>query len=96
MRIEVEIPDEKVDALREHARRTSQRFEDLLQDAVDRHLAILTEAAERADRVWQEAHQTEKFRRNRALDAAFGIMGDRTVDGLEYQRKLRNEWDHRG
>ena len=25
-------------------------------------------------------------------DAAFGLWGDRTVDGLDYQRKLRAEW----
>lgn len=25
-------------------------------------------------------------------DPAFGLWGDRTVDGLEYQRKLRSEW----
>ncbi|HEY0300444.1 MAG TPA: CopG family transcriptional regulator [Rhizomicrobium sp.] len=27
-----------------------------------------------------------------AIDAAFGLWGDRVIDGLEYQRKLREEW----
>ena len=27
-----------------------------------------------------------------AIDAAFGLWGDRAIDGLEYQRKLREEW----
>ena len=25
-------------------------------------------------------------------DPAFGAWGDKTVDGLEYQRKIRSEW----
>ncbi|HEY1630908.1 MAG TPA: CopG family transcriptional regulator [Rhizomicrobium sp.] len=25
-------------------------------------------------------------------DDAFGLWGDRKIDGLEYQRKLRSEW----
>ena len=28
-----------------------------------------------------------------ALDAAFGMWKDRDIDGVEYQRKLRAEWD---
>ena len=27
-----------------------------------------------------------------AIDAAFGLWSDRAIDGLEYQRKLREEW----
>jgi metal-responsive CopG/Arc/MetJ family transcriptional regulator len=32
--------------------------------------------------------------KERALekDAAFGLWGDRSTDGLAYQRKLRSEW----
>lgn len=26
------------------------------------------------------------------MDDAFGLWGDRKVDGLEYQKKLRSEW----
>jgi len=31
-------------------------------------------------------------RRGRALNDAFGLWGDHDMDGLEYQRKLRDEW----
>ena len=27
-----------------------------------------------------------------SLDDAFGLWGNRKVDGLEYQKKLRSEW----
>ncbi len=27
-----------------------------------------------------------------ALDATFGLWGDRAIDGVEYQRKIRSEW----
>jgi hypothetical protein len=27
------------------------------------------------------------------LDQAFGLWGDHAVDGVEYQRRLRAEWD---
>ena len=30
-----------------------------------------------------------------AFDAAFGIWKDRCEDGVEYQRRLRAEWDDR-
>lgn len=29
----------------------------------------------------------------KALEGAFGMWKDRKVDGLEYERKLRAEWD---
>ena len=32
-----------------------------------------------------------EYRRG-ARGKAFGLWGDREVDGLEYQRKLRDEW----
>lgn len=30
--------------------------------------------------------------KSKAMDDAFGIWSDREIDGLEYQRKLRDEW----
>jgi hypothetical protein len=27
-----------------------------------------------------------------ALEAGFGLWGDRAIDGVEYQRKIRSEW----
>lgn len=31
-------------------------------------------------------------RRRKAVDDGFGLWGEQTIDGLEYQRKLRDEW----
>jgi metal-responsive CopG/Arc/MetJ family transcriptional regulator len=36
-----------------------------------------------------------KAARKAALDAAFGLWKDREIDGLEYQKKMRAEWDRR-
>jgi predicted transcriptional regulator len=33
-----------------------------------------------------------KTQRPEKTDDAFGLWGDRKIDGLEYQRKLRDEW----
>ena len=35
----------------------------------------------------------EKADFKRALDAAFGMWKDRGIDGVEYQRELRAEWE---
>lgn len=34
-----------------------------------------------------------KAARKAALDGTFGIWKDRDIDGLEYQRSIRAEWD---
>jgi metal-responsive CopG/Arc/MetJ family transcriptional regulator len=34
-----------------------------------------------------------KAARDAAIDAVFGMWKDRNIDGLEYQRKIRAEWD---
>ena len=36
----------------------------------------------------------KKKRQDAALDAVFGIWRDKVEDGVEYQRRLRAEWDH--
>jgi metal-responsive CopG/Arc/MetJ family transcriptional regulator len=33
-----------------------------------------------------------KAERPALKDEAFGLWGDRVIDGLEYQRKIRDEW----
>jgi len=33
--------------------------------------------------------------RRHASHAGFGLWGDLEMDGVEYQRKLREEWDNR-
>ncbi len=43
---------------------------------------------------WQEQSGHNRLaERRRALDAAFGMWKDRGIDALEYERKLRDEWD---
>ena len=38
-------------------------------------------------------HQNGEADFKRALDAAFGMWKDRGIDGVEYQRELRAEWE---
>ena len=38
-------------------------------------------------------HQNDEADFKRALDAAFGMWKDRGIDGVEYQRELRAEWE---
>ena len=37
--------------------------------------------------------EEDRKRRRRLMMAAFGIWKDRGIDGLEYQRAIRAEWD---
>ena len=36
-----------------------------------------------------------KTQKEDTLEAAFGMWADRGIDGLDYQLKIRSEWDHR-
>jgi len=36
-----------------------------------------------------------KAQKKDTLDEVFGMWKDRGIDGLEYQLKMRAEWDHR-
>lgn len=68
-----------------------------LVDIPDRQLKALTRLSKAKKRsraaIIREALSAylDKEKPN-AIDAAFGLWGDRAVDGLEYQRKLREEW----
>jgi len=78
MRTIIDLPEEQVRALADYcAREKVSRAE-----AVRRAVAILVEERERRQRDHKEA-----------LKAAFGIWKDRGIDAVEYQRKLRSEWD---
>ncbi len=41
-----------------------------------------------AIKAYLDAHQKKKTN----IEAAFGLWGDRKIDGVDYQRKLRSEW----
>jgi predicted transcriptional regulator len=68
-----------------------------LVDIPDRQLKALTRLSKAKKRsraaIIRDAVSAYLEREHRTgKDAAFGLWGDRTADGLEYQRKLRAEW----
>ena len=78
MRTIVELTDEQVEALRVYcAREGISRAE-----AVRRGVDLLLCQRDAKEREFQEA-----------LAGVFGMWKDRGIDGVEYQRKLRAEWD---
>lgn len=80
MRTIVDLPDEQIRGLAEYCEREHVSRAEALRRAV---AVLLTEAERRREE------------REKALDAVFGMWKDRGVDGVEYQRALRAEWDHR-
>ncbi len=73
-----------------------------LIDLPDEQIAILAEMSreqkksraalvrEGVNKLIDDYRQT---RRLAAIDAAFGVWKDKVEDGVEYQRRLRAEWD---
>jgi metal-responsive CopG/Arc/MetJ family transcriptional regulator len=63
-------------------------------DAQLKELARLSAASKRSRAaIIREAVTSYLSRAKRShIDDAFGIWGDHEVDGVEYQRKLRDEW----
>lgn len=59
-----------------------------------KELARLSAASKRSRAaIIREAVTSYLSRAKRSqIDDAFGLWGDHEVDGLEYQRKLRDEW----
>lgn len=69
----------------------------ILVDVPDRQLKELARlgAASKRSRaaIIREAVTSYLSRAKRSqIDDAFGLWGDHEVDGVEYQRKLRDEW----
>lgn len=73
-----------------------------LIDIPDDHIALLAEmgrvqkksrAALVREGVSKLIDDYRETRRLAAIDAAFGIWKDKVEDGVEYQRRLRAEWD---
>ena len=65
-----------------------QSLVQLLARICDRQQISRAEAIRRAVRDYAEC-----FLRSEESHAAFGIWRERKIDGLEYQRNLRSEWD---
>lgn len=78
MRTIVELTDEQIEDLR----RLCERKQISRAEAVRRGVDLL---------ITQEQERDLKFRR--ALDAVFGMWKDRGIDALEYEQKLREEWE---
>ena len=58
-------------------------LDDLAKEEKRSRVALIREAVE--DYLVRKASSA-------SLDAAFGLWGDRTVDGLAYQKRVRDEW----
>lgn len=69
----------------------------ILVDIPEKQLKALTrlskaENSSRAAIIREALSAHLEKKKPNAIEAAFGLWGDRAVDGLEYQRKLREEW----
>jgi hypothetical protein len=51
-----------------------------------------SEGISRAEAIRQAVAQYTRGRRSKAAAGAFGLWRNRQIDGLEYQRQLRDEW----
>jgi hypothetical protein len=88
----IQLPEDTALALRRLCARRGLSTEDLLRLAVETYLS--REAfGDSADRSADGA--STNFMEDTAVKAAFGSWKDRDIDGVEYQRKLRAEWDER-
>ena len=71
-----------------------------LVDIPEQELGLLTKLGQqkgvsRAHLVRTAITQYLESQKQDTLDLAFGMWADRKIDGLEYQEKMRREWDHR-
>jgi metal-responsive CopG/Arc/MetJ family transcriptional regulator len=78
MRTIIDLPEDQLRALAEYCTR----------ERVSR-----AEAVRRAVNVLVNADDQRMAERREALAAAVGMWKDRGIDGVEYQRQLRAEWD---
>lgn len=78
MRTIIELTDEQIEGLRLLCER----------EGISR-----AEAVRRGVELLLRGKDARMEERRAALDAAFGMWKDRDIDGVEYQRKLRAEWD---
>lgn len=68
-----------------------------LVDIADAQIRALDELAQsqkqsRAALIRQAVDDYLAKHQSVSLEKAFGLWGDRKVDGLDYERKLRDEW----
>ena len=53
------------------------------------------EGISRAEAIRRAVLSYVRGARSKALTSAFGLWRDRPIDGLEYERQLRDEWQSR-
>lgn len=82
MRTIVDLPEDQVEQLKA----VCERKDISRAEAVRRGVALflLSEGETAEDR---------RAERRKALEAAFGSWKEHGIDGLEYQRQIRAEWD---
>ena len=78
MRTIIELTDEQLAALKR---------------LCDREKISRAEAVRRAVDKLIDEQENDKARKDAAMRSAFGAWKHRKIDGLEYQRKIRSEWD---
>jgi len=78
MRTIVDIPDEQLQQLQRLCER----------DGISR-----AEAVRRSVALYVAEEQKKRKRFEDALNAVFGLWKDMDIDAVEYQRKIRAEWD---
>lgn len=84
MRTIIDLPEEQIQALQVLGEQEQKSRAALIREAVGKLLA-------------EQLHKTQDREKARlaAIDAVFGMWEDWNVDGVEYQRALRREWDER-
>lgn len=78
MRTTVELPQDQVEALDRMSEEDRRTCEAVIRAAVADYL---------------EQQRSDRSDRRAAMEAEFGIWKDRGIDGLEYERAIRAEWD---
>lgn len=84
MRTIVDLPQDQAEAVERLSQDERRACETIIQAAVADYLND-------RDRFSEEGRAA----RRAAMMAAFGIWKGRGIDGLEYQRRMRAEWDGR-
>lgn len=79
MRRLVDIPDNLLAELTAFAHKEGISRAELMRRALDAYVSTLKQKQDMAEQD--------------ALEAVRGLWKDRNIDGVEYQRQLREEWD---
>lgn len=79
MRTLVDIPENLLEELTAFAKKLQISRAELIRRSLDAYVDVLKQAASRSE--------------EDPIEATRGLWKDRRVDGVEYQRRLREEWE---